>query len=62
MGVAPPHIPPPSICSEPPPSKSNSVPSIITSSMQVIYNVEEQQGSRGPDYTDYATSDEDGLQ
>ena len=58
MGVSP-HLPPPTICSEPPSSNSAS---IITSSMQVIYNVDEREGSAPRDYTDYASSDEEGLQ
>lgn len=60
MGLSP-HLPPQSNCSEPPPS--NSVPSIITSSMQVIYNVDEPLSRDATrDYTDYATSDEEGMQ
>ena len=58
MGVSP-HLPPPTICSEPPSSNSAS---IITSSMQVIYNVDEREGSAPRDYTDYASSDEEVLQ
>ncbi|KAL5255980.1 hypothetical protein ACHWQZ_G011255 [Mnemiopsis leidyi] len=61
IGVSP-HLPPHSICSEPPSSNSAS---IITSSMQVIYNVEDsinREGSANRDYTDYASSDEEGLQ